>query len=255
MKAIILTSKGLRHRYFIRQVTRHFDVPFALAEEKKNYYVQQQQDSPLVAQHFRDIAEAEKTWFGGEAGQAAAPIHPVEDLNADACVAQALAEKPDVICLYGTTILKAPWLEAFPDKIVNLHLGLSPFYRGSATLFWPFVHRELEHLGTTIHLAVAKVDAGNILARVDTDLRPGEDYYAITTRLIRDSIDRTPEVVAGYLEGRNLPRPQEPIQGRVCRKADFNEDALRKMLDYAGNGLSAAEIQNIERRKTCRYSP
>ena len=159
----------------------------------------------------------------------------------------------DVLCLFGTAILSRHWLEAFPGKIINLHLGLSPFYRGSATLFWPFVNRELEYLGTTIHLATSKVDAGEILARIYSDLRVGEAYYDITSRLIRDSIDRFPQVVIDYLEGRIRPTRQEDFEGKIYRKNDFTQVALEQALGYIGRGLSLAELEEIEIRRKCLY--
>ena len=33
--------------------------------------------------------------------------------------------------------------------MINVHLGLSPYYKGSATNFWPFVNNELQFLGVT----------------------------------------------------------------------------------------------------------
>lgn len=253
MKALILTSNSLRHRYFARTVAGYFDAPIALVEEKKNYYAQQRDQSPVVRAHFERIDVAEKLWFA-DAGDATYPeMRQVGDINDPDLVTWAVRQRFDVLCLFGTAILGRPWLDAFPTKIINLHLGLSPFFRGSATLFWPFVDRELEHLGTTIHLATAKVDAGEILARVAPDLRAGETYYDITSRLIRDSINRFPSVVSAYLEGRIRPAGQEDIAGKLYRKADFSEAALQQALSYVGAGLTEAEVKRIEAQRKCRY--
>lgn len=254
MKVLILTSNSLRHRYFARAVACCFDAPIALAEEKKNYYTKQRDQSPLVRAHFESIAAAENLWFADAADAMCPDVWLVADINSPDLVAWAGQQGFDVLCLFGTAILGRQWLDAFPAKIVNLHLGLSPFYRGSATLFWPFVNRELEYLGATIHLATAKVDAGEILARVTPDLRSEETYYEITSRLIRDSIDRFPSVVSAYLEGRIRPVGQEDIAGKLYRKADFSEVALQQALGYVGAGLSEAEVRRIEARRECRYS-
>lgn len=254
MKALILTSNSLRHRYFARAVARCFDAPAALVEEKRNYYAQQRDQSPVVRAHFESIAAAEKLWFADAADATCPEMRQVGDINSPELVEWAERQKFDVLCLFGTAILGRYWLNAFPAKIVNLHLGLSPFYRGSATLFWPFVNRELEYLGTTIHLATAKVDAGEILARIDPDLRMGETYYDITSHLIRDSIDRYPGVVLAYLQGRIRPTRQEDIVGKLYRKADFSEVALQGALDYVGAGLSEAEVRRIVARRACRCS-
>ena len=71
----------------------------------------------------------------------------------------------EYIILFGSSIIKPPLLEFFNKKIINIHLGLSPYYRGSGTNFWPLVNNEPECVGATIHLAVLKVDAGSILAQ------------------------------------------------------------------------------------------
>lgn len=254
MKALILTSNSLRHRYFARAVARCLDAPTALFEDKKNYYVQQRYQSLLVRAHFASISAAEKLWFADAADETCPGMRQVRDINAPDLVVWARQQSFDVVCLFGTAILGREWLDAFPAKIVNLHLGLSPFYRGSATLLWPFVNRELEYLGTTIHLATANVDAGEILARIDPDLRSGETYYDITSRLIRDSIDCFPSVVSAYLEGRIRPVFQEDIAGKLYRKADFSEASLHQALGYVGSGLSEVEIRQIEARRECRYS-
>ena len=44
---------------------------------------------------------------------------------------------PDVVLVFGTGLLKAPLIGAFPGRIINIHLGLSPYYRGAGTNFWP----------------------------------------------------------------------------------------------------------------------
>ena len=58
---------------------------------------------------------------------------------------------PDVVLVCGTGILREELINLFPGHIINIHLGLSPYYRGAGTNFWPLVNREPEYLGATIH--------------------------------------------------------------------------------------------------------
>ena len=253
MRAVVLTGTGPRHRYFTWQAARRFEIAAAMCEEKKNHYETQRQESAAVRGHFARLGETERAWFPADSEPPA--LRPVADINAAACVETARAARADIVLLFGTAILRQPWLEAFPERIVNLHLGLSPFYRGSATLFWPFYYREPECVGATIHLAVERVDAGAMLRRVLPDWRADDDYYALTWRLVRKSIDETADTAAAYLEGRVAPLPQEPGASRLCRKAEFTEAALRTVLDYVGGGLGAAEIARIKASDKCRCSP
>lgn len=253
-RALVLTSNALRHHYFLAQAASRFEVVGVMSEPKKNYFTRVRAESPIVEAHFARLAEAEKEFFAGSLTNmvAAASAMTVEDLNAPEAVEQAKCLNPDVVCLFGTSILKAPWLEAFPNRIVNLHLGLSPYYRGAATLFWPFYDGQLECLGTTIHLAIAKVDAGAMLKRIKPQFEVGDDYYRITTRLIRDSLDQFPGVAMDYLDGKITPHAQEPYpDARVMKKADFNEAVLSKALAYVGSGITQPMIDAIGRSNTC----
>ena len=254
VKAIVLTSTNLRHRYFAKTIASHFEVVGVFTEAKRNYYTSQREESTAVQTHFSHLSRAEKEWFAIPDSEAVPDLIEVDDINASEVVEKALSLEADCISLFGTAILKPIWLDAFKDRIINLHLGLSPYYRGSATLFWPFVYHELQYLGTTIHLAVEKVDAGAILRRVQPELIPGEDYYAITNRLICDSMKQMPDVISRYLHGEIEPKPQENVEGsRLCKKADFSKNALQKMLKYAGQGLIEAEINEIMEAR-CHFS-
>jgi len=75
------------------------------------------------------------------------------------------AEKPDIIVVYGTTILK-PHIFTKPRLVtLNMHTGLSPHYRGDSTLFWPVFYDDPDHLGVTVHKLVADVDGGDIVRK------------------------------------------------------------------------------------------
>jgi folate-dependent phosphoribosylglycinamide formyltransferase PurN len=205
-----------------------------------------------VQRHFQSLQKSEAQWFPDalsmEQLENAQLVHDVNDI---ALVQQAKRSGADVVILNGTAILKPVWLEAFPERVVNLHLGLAPFYKGSATLFWPFADQKLGLLGATIHLAVERVDSGRILRRVLPDWIEGEDYYAITNRLIRKSMDVLPSTVKAYLEGKVIPVPQENIAGRLCRKADFSEEALTRALMYVANGITSEQIERARRETPC----
>jgi methionyl-tRNA formyltransferase len=112
----------------------------------------------------------------------------------------------------------------------------------------------LECIGVTIHLAVARVDAGPILARVKPKLQLGDTYYTITNRLIRESIDALPSAALRYLSGNIVPLVQVSNGERVWRKTDFSEVALRRALSIAGLGLTVEQIACIESSEKCHCS-
>ena len=252
MRAVILTSNGPRHAYLAGAVASRFDVRAVIREPKGAYYDAQAGASTLVAEHFRRLAETEHRYFGASRWPAVPTVEcPRGEINQPELTARMAAEAPDVVVLFGTGILNDLWLSTFPDRIVNLHLGLSPYYRGAATLFWPIARGEVDCVGATIHLAAPRVDAGRILARVKPRLAAGDSYYDINYKTIRTAIDALPAVAEGYLQGKVVPINQDLGVGRVFRKRDFTEEALRAALHVIGDGLTALQIAEIERSARC----
>lgn len=249
-RVVVLTSTAPRHRYFAAVMARAFDVLAVLVQPKTGYYVDQAERSEAIRAHLARNSEAEVAEFGDPGVPVESTLVP--DINSPAVIEP--IKTADLVLLFGTAILRAPWLEAFPQRIINLHLGLSPFYRGSATLFWPFVEGELACVGATIHLAAARVDAGDILRRVRARAQVGDSYYSLTNRTIREAIEAVPDTVHSYKEGSLTPQPQGGVATRAYRKADFDEAALARALAFVGDGITQPMIEEAERRTRCAFS-
>lgn len=65
--------------------------------------------------------------------------------------------------MFGTDLIKGEMLASLPQLSLNFNLGLSPWYRGSVTLVWPFVLMEPQCAGVTIDRIVSAADAGEVL--------------------------------------------------------------------------------------------
>lgn len=241
----------MRHLYFLQVMKDHFEVKAAFLQKKTGHPQTTPASSALFQRHFRKLNESEAKEFASPQPPQGIMAREVAEINEPSLVECAKVSQVDVVLLFGTAILQPFWLDNFPGKIINLHLGLSPYYRGVATLFWPFAQNEMECVGTTIHLAVSKVDAGPILAQFKAEFKVGDDYYSLSNRLIRQTIDRMPSVVNDYLAGRIQPVPQPPAPNRAWRQKDFSESALSRMLKLFGSGLTASQIAKTQRSQKC----
>ncbi|MEX2014010.1 MAG: formyltransferase family protein [Parcubacteria group bacterium] len=113
---------------------------------------------------------------------------------------------PDLIVIWGNTILE-PHIIKTARKAINLHMGLCPYYRGAIANQHAVMRREPTRIGATIHYAVEKVDAGDILETILADSsKPPRDlfrelndkaekhYLAIASRLFKgEDIHQTPQ--------------------------------------------------------------
>ena len=246
VKAVVLTASKLRHNYFTKAVAENYDLKGVVRQPKQQYYHKDVYESSIVTSHFERLLDKEEQYFGKYSrffGKGSGfDVLETTDINNELCVEWVKKKEPEVIFLFGTKILKQVWFDNF-NHVINLHLGLSPFYRGSATLFWPFVNNEIYNVGATIHLAVPEVDAGSIIHQIKPDIEIGDDYYEINYKTIKKSIDAVPKVTYDYLKGNISPISQMGLgKGRLYKKIDFNVHALEQMLRYIGQGVTKEQL-------------
>ena len=233
LRVVILTGNNPRHSYFANYMNKKFDVVGLITEPHHNYFNTQREESELVRKHFHNLEMTENRYFSSS--NVKLQNHKKlksKEINNIENIEWVKLLNPDYILLYGTGILNSSWFKEFDDRIINLHLGMSPYYRGTATLFWPFYNNELEYLGTTIHIATEKVDDGDILYIVKPDIKDKDHYYDITNKLIKKSIKKFSDVVYSYDNGNIEKIPQDiSKQKYFYKKKDFSEECLKKVLD------------------------
>lgn len=257
LRAVVLTGDGLRHQFFIRYLKSCFRVELVVSQAKKIGDRLSSNTVPVeqeISEHFARNRATEFTYFspfleGGEGDRD--QTCEVVDINAEELLAQVSHINPDVILVFGTKVLTEGWLNLGPP-IVNLHLGWSPYYRGSATLFWPFFFNELHLLGSTVHLIDRGIDTGPILEIVPTKFEVGMNYYQVTTSHIMASIKRYPIIVQAFLDGEIEPVPQlKNDDDRICKTSHFDASSLRIGVGRISEGLTARAIEDIYRTRKC----
>lgn len=226
--AVALVGDQLRHRWY---ATLLADQP---GVELRGVVSERQPPQPggatpeedeLVADHFARRREAEERHLGSARDWAGlgTPVLAVArgDTNTELVADWVRALEPDVLLLYGCGIVRAPLLDLYPGRAVNIHLGLSPYYRGHATNFWPLVNGEPECVGATVHVATLGVDAGGILRQARPAMNSDDGSHDIGCKALvagaRALLDSLPAYAGGELQ----PVPQPP-GGRVYRHADFD---------------------------------
>jgi methionyl-tRNA formyltransferase len=126
---------------------------------------------------------------------------------------------PDVIAVFGTSLIKGPLLELGRRGIVNLHGGLSPDYRGADCTFWALYNGEPEKVGCTIHFIDAGIDTGKLIAHVSPDVSPGDDELMLFWRAIKDSAETYAELFDRMALGESFGQHQ-PGKGTLYQVKD-----------------------------------
>lgn len=251
MNAILITSNERRHRYVATILAKELDLIAVVTESKPKGPSASGTGSRVIAQHFARRDVAERKWLGD-------PEFPrgMEQLdlangqsNSIEAFSWIMDRNPRSILLFGSSIIRAPLLTGFEGRIINMHMGLSPYYRGSGTNFWPLTERRPEGVGATIHLAVPKVDAGAILTQVRPEPAVDDDSHDLGTKAIMVGAASFARVAAKHQNGEIVPVGQDLTKGRIFRRGDFGEAAVERMLRHFETGMMTEYIVDIEGRR------
>lgn len=248
---VIITGDQLRHHYFIHQLHAHFDVRGVVCETVFQPKIEgDARDIDDLQRHFEERVEAEIRYFEADRTLALDDERllriPKGDANSDAVYEWITALKPAYLILYGSSIIRERLLTVFEGRVINMHLGLSPYYRGSGTNFWPLVEGKPELVGVTIHLATLDVDAGAILKQIRPPVRASDRNHDMGCKAIIAGAGAMIQAIEGYADGNIQPQKQPP-GGKLFRRKDFNVDAVRKMWRNLDEGMIEAYVGEPER--------
>ncbi len=211
MRIVLITSDGLGHRYVANRLATGVKLDGIIVDHGKRLtavsrarqlwrrYTFGQLISRVCLAFFqtywKDNAACEQSMlsvFGPEkCADFLRPdlIHHVCGINTSEGVQAVASLQPDVILVFGTGIVGAKVLSLAKKIALNMHTGISPYYRGCDCAFWPLYNEELHMLGATVHECTKDVDGGKIFGTTRVTLRASDDVFAVFARCIAAGAD------------------------------------------------------------------
>ena len=248
MKIVILTSNALRHKFLANTLSSHCDDALIISECKPQS--QSFDDSKGISEidnHFLLRDETEKSFFPNDSYFIPKTIPVLYKEANSAFVYQSIKNfKPDVMFVFGSSIIKEPLISVLPaGHIINLHLGLSPYYRGSGTNFWPFVNNELQYLGSTILHLDSGIDTGDIICHVRPKIELDDNVHSLGCKIIKSSAESLIKIIKLLEQGKMLKRVKQwDVKDRYYKTKDFDQIALSKYKDNLKNDMIKNYLEN-----------
>jgi methionyl-tRNA formyltransferase len=132
----------------------------------------------------------------------------------------------DFCLVFGTHLIKSPILEVLPKHNMNLHLGLSPWYRGDATLFWPFVMLEPQECGITFHKLSESADSGDIFHQARPELELGDRLHDVGIKCVLLAAVELKKLITKFKTEGKLSSVKQSNRGKEWLAADFKPQHL-----------------------------
>ncbi len=138
-------------------------------------------------------------------------------------------ERPDLVLVSGTDLLRKHTLDRFATKVMNLHTGLSPYIRGGPNCTnWALALGEFDLIGNTVMWIDPGIDSGAIIATERTPLDGRESFLELHIKVMDHAHDLYRRAVEAFAQGRVLPSvPQSTIaKGRLFLTRHWDSAAM-----------------------------
>lgn len=241
LKIVLLTSNAIRHKFVANSLKKDNDV-LVISESRKSTVTSNDNDSnSIINEHFNQRTSTEKEVFANNDDfQAEFVSLDYGQVNTPEIFERIKLFDPCLMIAFGSSIIKEPLLSLLPKgHFLNVHLGISPYYRGSGTNFWPFVNNELEYVGSTILHIDPGIDTGDIVTHVIPEIELGDDVHTLGCKVIQESVITLQKIIHIVKEGKQLPRTKQWIvdNEKYYKNKDFNESILLKYKENLKIGI------------------
>jgi folate-dependent phosphoribosylglycinamide formyltransferase PurN len=236
-----------RHQFVANTMAARLDVR-RVWQEAKSFepltYAASTADEAVIERHFEARDASENEYFSDHT-EVRAPVRrvPPNGCNDPEEIEAMRRARPDVVLVFGTGLLKQPLIDAFAGRILNIHLGLSPYYRGAGTNFWPLVNGEPEYCGATIHFLDIGVDTGPIIAHVRPDIQIGDSPHDIGNKTIVAAAETLATAAIAHTTS-PLSGVVQRGDGRLYKRADFSARAVRQLQENFADGMIEKYLDN-----------
>lgn len=252
MKVTLFTSNQARHVSLINRLAGICDELFCI-QECNTIFPGQVDDffrkSAVMQRYFEGVLAAEKSLFG-EVDFCAPNVRSLSiksgDLNR---VPRPLIEKAldsDVYIVFGASFIKGWLIEHLVEhNAINIHMGVSPYYRGSSCNFWALYDNNPQYVGATVHKLSRGLDSGPMLYHC-IPTHQGENPYQFTMKSVLVAHSSLAERIAdgSLFEMPEVTQTRED-EVRYTRNADFTDAVVEEF--FAKNLDAAAIRERLER--------
>ena len=158
MKIVIFTSDQKRHIYFINKLSRITNNLHCFIDPKKKIKIK----NKVTKNYFSKVNISEKKFFKNRSINKNVFVKNFDSLKTS--INTLPKDKKTIFIVFGCGVIKGKLFNFLKKKnCLNLHAGISPFYRGVACNPWAILDRNPDKVGCSILYLDRKIDGGKII--------------------------------------------------------------------------------------------
>jgi len=230
-----------RNLYLMHSVFREYGLVGLVLENREEFIPSpdlqwSHENQENFIRHFASREVSEKRFFDGDYNiddNDCPTLHVnSKTLNSEKTIRFISEINPDIVVLYGASIINRPLLNSLPKYTINLHSGLVPRYKGHASTFWSFYFLEPNWAGGTYHIVSEKLDSGDIIHQMVPELEYGDTLHDVACKVTMIAANDILKIIDYYDRHHNISSCSQPSSGRLFVSKDFNPDLLKVIYEY-----------------------
>ncbi|MEA5088405.1 formyltransferase family protein [Solidesulfovibrio sp.] len=237
MKITVFTGNQARHIALLSAMASIADEVYAVQEcctvfpgKVADFY----RKSDIMQQYFSQVIASENRIFGDirfSPSNVRTLSIKSDDLNCIEKSVLAPALSSDIYVVFGASFIKGYLIDFLvANRAVNIHMGVSPYYRGSSCNFWALFDGNPNLVGATIHLLSRGLDSGDMLFHAFPKPQAC-DPFLLGMKAVKSAIaSLAKEIAAGTLFN-HVPVTQNKMSEiRYTKNSDFTDEVARLYL-------------------------
>ena len=232
MKITLFTSNLRRHFFLINLLSKNCDELFVV-QESRNTLINN--NSKLKFNYFKNVISAAKSIFTNyenikEKSNIKLKTIISGEINKYKLTDLSNFLKSDAYIVYGSSYITGDLVNfLIKKKALNIHMGVSPYYRGADCNFWALYDDNPHLVGATIHLLSKGLDSGPVLYHALSNLKKNPFEYTMST------VKSAFYSLAERINNKNIFNIEPKIQNkqkeiRYSKQEEFTDEIVEKFL-------------------------
>lgn len=263
MKITVLTSNQPRHINLVNKLASIADTCYAVIESNTLFPGQTDdfyKKSDTMQQYFGLVQQSERKFFGSPCfthKNVDSLVMKGGDLNKIDRDILAPALQSDMYVVFGSSYIKG-WLidELIANRAINIHMGVSPYYRGSSCNFWASQEGNFHMIGATIHLLSKGLDSGDILYHALPTISNCNSLFDYTMKSVVSAHNSlVNRISSGAIMNMRSVKQDNTKEVKYTRNSDFTDDVALSFLNAQPNINAVSQIITEQRQKIQYVEP
>lgn len=135
----------------------------------------------------------------------------IDDVNSVQMREEILQMKPDLVIINGTPIIESHILNAADCHFLNIHVGITPKYRGVHGGYWALFENDTDLVGVTTHFVDTGIDTGQVLDQSTVKISEKDNFLTYPHLQTGAALMKHNRIIRSILDGNIVY--QTPLSG------------------------------------------